>query len=376
MGTRPYSARLETFLKEKSAMQEDDERYIRALRALPYSEYLKTEHWQRQRRSALARAAYRCQVCNTNALPLEVHHRTYARLGCELPSDLFVLCETCHELFSMHGKLAKPRMEPLLPRRQIPYLDGEDDDSDWDEDEMALVPANSSHPLLAYAMHHPRLSLGGGSMLLSLVIDIAVRFDSFAVIIGLGAAVAIGWNGEQLALGIQEMLLPGSNQAQVQEDADRFAEDFLGDYPMHPDQRPLSKLKRLFKIDQIVEASSRKEVLPHNQERAKRSIANQEEGLTYARIAEWFEEGRIDDTQFFTLLERIDNKKVISPAKTSSSSSSSSLPSDWTEKEARMARELAKEVKDKDTIIRLLEKKGTIANRRKELKAILQEEDE
>ncbi len=198
-------------------MTEDDERYVKALRALPYSEYLKTEHWQRQRRFALTRAAYRCQVCNTNALPLEVHHRTYARLGCELPSDLFVLCETCHDLFSRNGRLAERRMEPLQPRQgytspdeDVEDEDLDEDDPDWDEDETALVPVNSSHPLLTYAMHHPRLTFGGGSMLLSLVIDVAVRFDSFAVIIGLGATVAIIWNGEQLVFGIQEMLLSGS----------------------------------------------------------------------------------------------------------------------------------------------------------------------
>lgn len=292
-------------------MTDYDERRIKALRRLPYAEYLKTEHWQRQRRGALGHALSRCQVCNTNAVLLEVHHRTYARLGCEQPSDLLVLCEACHELFSRHGRLAE-QMEDLQPRRSnaSPDEDVEEEDTpDWDEDETALVEVDGHPSPLTYVMDHPHLTLGGGSLLLSFVIDVAVRFDSFAIIVGLGTAAVIGWKGEDLVDGTMKLLVPGSDQAQVQEDADRFASDFLDDYPMHPDQRPISKIRRLFGIDKVVEALPQKESDTRNRERAKRSSINQEEGLTYARIAEWFEEGRIDDTQFFTLLDRIENPK-------------------------------------------------------------------
>jgi hypothetical protein len=307
-------------------MTEEDKALVKALRALPYAEYLKTGHWQRRRWEALGRSGYRCQVCNSYDRPLEVHHRTYERLGCEHPSDLFVLCDTCHDLFSTHGKLAKPRMEALQPRGSVapPDEDIEDEDTDdddplspafppdWDEDETALIEAEVSPSWLTHVMHHPHLTLGGGSLLLSFVIDVAVRFDSFAVIVGLGTAAVIGWKGEDLMIGTMKLLVPGSDQEQAQEDADRFAEDFLGDYPIHPDQRPLSKLKRLFKIDEIVEA------LPDPSLSKKRAVkklngppnASGGEGLTYARIAEWFEEGRIDDTQFFALLDRIEHPRL------------------------------------------------------------------
>jgi len=76
---------------------------------MDYYAYLKSREWQFKRQTALDRAGYRCQVCNRSStdVTLEVHHRTYERLGDELPDDLTVLCRDCHELFSKNGKLAK-----------------------------------------------------------------------------------------------------------------------------------------------------------------------------------------------------------------------------------------------------------------------------
>lgn len=71
---------------------------------LPYSEYLKSEWWQQRRLKSLARAEHRCQVCNAGSR-LEVHHRTYERLGHERDADLVVLCRNCHELFHGNGEL-------------------------------------------------------------------------------------------------------------------------------------------------------------------------------------------------------------------------------------------------------------------------------
>lgn len=79
-----------------------DER-VEHLRRLTYAEYLKTDHWQHMR--AVAREYYgdSCRLCPSND-HLEVHHRTYDRLGCELLADLIVLCHNCHSIF--HGKSA------------------------------------------------------------------------------------------------------------------------------------------------------------------------------------------------------------------------------------------------------------------------------
>jgi len=78
---------------------------LAALRAMPYREYLRTPEWQARRRNALAAALSRCEVCNVSE-NLDVHHRTYERLGAEDEADLTVLCRSCHGLFHEHRNLA------------------------------------------------------------------------------------------------------------------------------------------------------------------------------------------------------------------------------------------------------------------------------
>lgn len=71
--------------------------------------YLKSAHWSSVRTAALAYADHRCQVCYGRT-QLDVHHRTYERLGREKPSDVTVLCRHCHE--THHRAMARgPRSE-------------------------------------------------------------------------------------------------------------------------------------------------------------------------------------------------------------------------------------------------------------------------
>lgn len=71
---------------------------------MSYDEYLETPHWQEVRGRALARAGHACAICPATTR-LEVHHRTYERLGAEADVDLVVLCRDCHRLFHEGGKL-------------------------------------------------------------------------------------------------------------------------------------------------------------------------------------------------------------------------------------------------------------------------------
>jgi hypothetical protein len=80
--------------------------------------YLRSDHWRRTRIAALDRADNRCQVCN-GADALDVHHRTYERLGAELPGDLTVLCRRCHWLFHHTSTVKQPRD---LGRRVLIWL--------------------------------------------------------------------------------------------------------------------------------------------------------------------------------------------------------------------------------------------------------------
>lgn len=77
------------------AKQEEEQRRIAALKAMPYPLYLQTDHWKETREKALRRARNRCQLCN-GQYNLQVHHKTYENRGCERPEDLIVLCRTCH----------------------------------------------------------------------------------------------------------------------------------------------------------------------------------------------------------------------------------------------------------------------------------------
>ena len=72
---------------------------LSALRAMPYEKYLLTPEWKERRKSAIDWARNACQLCNSKTKPLHVHHRTYDRLGAELPADLVVLCADCHAKF-------------------------------------------------------------------------------------------------------------------------------------------------------------------------------------------------------------------------------------------------------------------------------------
>lgn len=65
------------------------------------------------RRIALARAKYRCQICNANDRQLDVHHRTYERLGREQIEDLTVLCHDCHDRHHNFDDLVKKETEEL-----------------------------------------------------------------------------------------------------------------------------------------------------------------------------------------------------------------------------------------------------------------------
>lgn len=82
---------------------------IAKIRRVNYYDYIKSNDWKRKKSELEKSARYRCQVCNKgkDETILNVHHRTYARLGCELPSDLVVLCRACHALY--HGKLPSPK---------------------------------------------------------------------------------------------------------------------------------------------------------------------------------------------------------------------------------------------------------------------------
>ncbi len=61
-----------------------------------YKAYIQSAEWAVKRQQALKHYGRRCRACGATQ-SLEVHHKTYARLGRELIEDLTILCRTCHE---------------------------------------------------------------------------------------------------------------------------------------------------------------------------------------------------------------------------------------------------------------------------------------
>lgn len=75
--------------------------WARINQEVDYGEYINSPEWKAKAQEAKKRAGYKCQLCN-GTKRLDVHHRTYERLGHELDSDLTVLCHKCHS--KHHGK--------------------------------------------------------------------------------------------------------------------------------------------------------------------------------------------------------------------------------------------------------------------------------
>lgn len=71
----------------------------------PYTYYLKSYHWERIRNDIKLRDRS-CRLCN-NENKLQVHHRTYDRLGFELGEDLILLCGDCHQMFHNYQNTRK-----------------------------------------------------------------------------------------------------------------------------------------------------------------------------------------------------------------------------------------------------------------------------
>jgi hypothetical protein len=93
-------------------------------RQVEYEDYIKSSAWRERSRAAKARAGWRCQICNrpSDEVALHAHHRTYERLGKELPEDLTVLCVDCHDLYEnweWNGRKRRRDAQKEL-QRQIP----------------------------------------------------------------------------------------------------------------------------------------------------------------------------------------------------------------------------------------------------------------
>lgn len=80
-------------------------RYL-ADNGLTYKQYLASDHWQDLRRRVWASPLHkkRCYACGAKER-LEVHHKTYRRIGHEWLMDLCLMCRECHQAAHDFAKL-------------------------------------------------------------------------------------------------------------------------------------------------------------------------------------------------------------------------------------------------------------------------------
>lgn len=82
--------------------------YYKELGYKTYQDFLKSKHWELKKTQVFA-TQKQCFVCKTG-LDLNVHHKTYSRLGDEKLTDLVILCQPCHkkvhEFHKAHKRLS------------------------------------------------------------------------------------------------------------------------------------------------------------------------------------------------------------------------------------------------------------------------------
>src|SRR6185369_486505 len=87
-----------------------------------YAEYLKSPHWALIKFNVFAARGMKCELCGS-LKDIDIHHKTYGRIGREKPEDLMVLCRLCHgkahtvsqdELQSLSRWLAADQRAPRI----------------------------------------------------------------------------------------------------------------------------------------------------------------------------------------------------------------------------------------------------------------------
>lgn len=60
-----------------------------------YKAYIKSEAWAKRRREYYETHERKCRACGSSR-NMNLHHKTYRRLGNERDADLVALCRKCH----------------------------------------------------------------------------------------------------------------------------------------------------------------------------------------------------------------------------------------------------------------------------------------
>ena len=71
---------------------------------ITYEEYLSSEHWKDLRKRMLSsKMKYVCHICGVDK-GLQLHHKTYKRMGMEWLMDVIWLCGDCHKRVHVYDR--------------------------------------------------------------------------------------------------------------------------------------------------------------------------------------------------------------------------------------------------------------------------------
>ena len=89
---------IEKHKKRQAAERIEFEKNQKARRK-QYDDYMNSEEWDCKRKIVLKEARYKCQACDAEGVPLQVHHLTYRNFMHERRGELVALCEkSCHKI--------------------------------------------------------------------------------------------------------------------------------------------------------------------------------------------------------------------------------------------------------------------------------------
>ena len=90
-----------------------------------YKLYLNSKEWFSVKQNLFKLRGKKCEMCNSTD-DIQVHHLHYDNIYMELPTDLLVVCKTCHR--DIHGlnpkskKKKKKKKMTLKQRRKVNIL--------------------------------------------------------------------------------------------------------------------------------------------------------------------------------------------------------------------------------------------------------------
>lgn len=89
-----------------------------------YRDYIQSQRWMQRKRKYFETHEKKCKACKTSRR-IELHHKTYNRLGQERDADLVPLCQLCHskvhDLFRSSDMTLWTATEEYIRRKKKRY---------------------------------------------------------------------------------------------------------------------------------------------------------------------------------------------------------------------------------------------------------------